>query len=71
MKQFELSKIRYPEVFKQGEANMSALLVEDVADLSNIGFSVKVSTMQPDHGSYSPIYEILVNPYTGQIQEIY
>ena len=65
-----IKKTDYPKLFKQGIANYSALRVEYDSEKSKEGKTfIKLSNNQPDHGSFSEVYSILVDPFSGEIIE--
>jgi len=63
---FSIEKAQYPDLFKQGVANSSFISIEKTneADLTLI-----VSNNQPDHGGYSPVYQLMVNLKTHEVKE--
>lgn len=61
-----IEKDQYPNLFKQGIANSSLISIEKE---KNIDSTVIVSNEQPDHGAYSPAYQLTVNIKTGEIRE--
>ncbi|MDD4382544.1 MAG: hypothetical protein PHD49_00120 [Candidatus Shapirobacteria bacterium] len=57
-------KDNYPKLFQQGQANAS-LISAKVVD----GINIELSNNEPDRGSYSASYRLIVNPITGEIKE--
>ncbi len=64
-----IKKENYPKLFKQGVANFSALRVEYYKESKDGKTYIKLSNNQPDHGGYSEVYSILVDPFSGEIME--
>lgn len=65
-KSFSIEKNQYPKLFQQGVVNSSFISIEKTSDPDLI---LIVSNNQPDHGGYSPTYQLKVNPKTGEIKE--
>lgn len=63
-----LSKEEYPILFQQGIANSSFISVKQL-NLKSGQFKIEVSNNQPDHGSYSSTYSLVVDPVTKLIEE--
>jgi len=66
-KSFSISKDRYPELFKQGVANSSFISAKVVKDEKSGKSLVVVSNNQPDHGGYSPTYQLTIDPIEGKV----
>lgn len=64
-----IKKGNYPKLFKQGVADFSALRVEYYKESKDGKMYIKLSNNQPDHGGYSEVYSILVDPFSGEIKE--
>jgi len=68
-KNIKISRNEYPNLFGKGVSNMNFILVEeDKSPDSDV--LIRLSNNQPDHGTYSSTYTLLVNPSTGEINEI-
>ena len=65
-KSFSIEKSQHPDLFKQGVANESFISAEKSLDPN---FSLVISNNQPDHGGYLPVYQLAVNPKTGEVKE--
>lgn len=61
-----IEKDQYPSLFKQGVADSSFISVEKD---TNADSTLIISNNQPDHGSYSPAYQLGINVKTGEIRE--
>lgn len=61
---FSIKKEKYPKLFEQGVANASFISSKLVDD-----YKIELSNNEPDHGSYSASYRLIVNPMTGLIEE--
>jgi len=64
-----IDKAHYPKLFNQGMANYSFISARIVEDEKVGKIAVEVSNNQPDHGSYSRAYRLVVNPLTGTVKE--
>lgn len=64
-----IKKEDYPKLFKQGVASASAQRVEYYKESRDGENYIKLSNIQPDHGGFSDVYAILVDPFTGVIKE--
>jgi hypothetical protein len=63
---YTITQEEHPLLFEQGVANVSfvsARLEEDSPT------QLVLSNNQPDHGAYSPTYQVVVNLATGEITE--
>lgn len=61
-----IEKDQYPNLFKQGAADSNLISIKRD---KNSDSTVIVSNEQPDHGAYSPVYQLSVNVKTGEISE--
>jgi len=65
-KSLSIEKKDFPNLFKQGVGNGSFISAEKASDINT---SIVVSNNQPDHGGYLPVYQLIINPKTGEIKE--
>lgn len=68
-KQIVIKKGDYPELFKQGAANLSALQAAEYVDPQSSEVFIELSNNQPDHFGFASTYVLLVNPISGEIKE--
>lgn len=64
-----IKKDQYPKLFTQGVANFSVLRAENYENPTDKKTYIKLSNSQPNHGGYSEVYSILVDPFSGEIKE--
>lgn len=62
---FTLTKNEYPKLFEQGIAKASFHTVVVVSEDTKP--MIEVANNQPDHGSYSPTYTLVVDPTNGKV----
>lgn len=63
---FSIYKDQYPKLFKQGIANSSFISVEKDRDQDT---TLTISNYQPNHGGYTPVYQLTVDLNTLKISE--
>jgi hypothetical protein len=64
---FSISKKDYPKLFEEGVANSSFISANVINDKATGKTLVVVSDNQPDHGAYSPTYQLTVDPLEGKV----
>lgn len=62
-----IDESKYPKLFKQGVANSSFISAE--MD-KNADMIIVLSNNQPDHGGYSPVYQLAVDLKSSEVREI-
>lgn len=68
-KSFTILKTEYPKLFEQRVANLSFISAKDIVDEKTGKTLVIVSNNQPDHGAYSMVYQLVVDPTDGRVIE--
>lgn len=66
---FSITKEDYPELFKQGIANSSFISVELYEDHKTKKEMLMIVNNQPDHGGYSPVYRLVTDPVSGDVNK--
>lgn len=64
-KSFDLHKTDYPKLFQQGVANSSFLS----AELDTKNYKLNVFNNEPDHGYFSPSYQLIIDLRLGKVEE--
>jgi len=64
---FSINKQEYPEFFRQGVANLSFIETEVIVREEKR--VIKITNNQPDHGAYSEVKYLLIDPLDGKVLE--